>query len=90
MSAGPQRGRGEGEPPTRAEILRRAGPFLGIGANFVASIAVCTVGGWLLDRWLETRPWLTLTGALTGLASGFYNFILIVRAARDRGPDGEG
>lgn len=90
MPSGPDRGRREEEPLTRDEILRRAGPFLGIGANFVASIAVCIGGGWLLDRWLGTRPWLTLAGALTGLAVGFYNFIQIVRAARRQGSDDAG
>ena len=69
------------QPPpgeSREEILRRSGKYLGIGSSFVASILACTVGGWWLDRRLGTLPWLTLVGAIVGIAVGFYLFFRLV------------
>ncbi|HEY3174168.1 MAG TPA: AtpZ/AtpI family protein [Candidatus Polarisedimenticolia bacterium] len=62
----------------RGEILRRAGPFMSIGSMFAAALALFTYGGHWADGKLGTTPWLTLTGALTGLVVGFYNFIVVV------------
>jgi len=73
--------------PSRDEILRRAGPYLGIGSTFLAAVGGCLLGGWWLDRWLGTRPWLTLAGALLGIVSGFYLFFRIVLPPRDGGED---
>ncbi len=76
--------------PSRSEILRRAGPYLGIGSTFLAAIATCLFAGWWLDGWLGTSPWLTLAGALLGITAGFYMFIRIVLSARnDAEEDGE-
>ena len=75
--------------PSRAEILRRAGPYLGIGSTFLAAVATCLFGGWWLDGWLGTSPWLTLAGALLGIAAGFYMFLRIVLAARGEEGDPE-
>ena len=66
---------------SREEIIRRAGPFMGIGATFVASIAVCVGGGWWLDRSFGSSPWLTVVGALSGIALGFYLFFKTVASA---------
>jgi ATP synthase protein I len=75
---------------SRSEILRRAGPYLGIGSTFLAAIATCLFGGWWLDGWLGTSPWLTLAGALLGITAGFYMFLKIVLSARgDVEDDGE-
>lgn len=50
-------------------------------ANNVAAGAVAvlitgpifyTFVGWLLDRWLDTTPWLTLAGLLLGMALSVY------------------
>lgn len=69
--------------------MRRAGPYLGIGSTFLASIAVCLFGGWWLDGLLGTRPWLTVVGALVGIAAGFYLFIRIVLdQQKPGGPEG--
>ena len=78
----------EPDPSSREEIIRRAGPYLGIGSTFLASVGFCTIGGWWLDGWLGTAPWLTVVGALTGVASGFYLFIKIVLAAKNENRDG--
>ncbi|HET6372650.1 MAG TPA: AtpZ/AtpI family protein [Candidatus Polarisedimenticolia bacterium] len=66
------------DKPTRSEILRRAGPYMGLGSMFAAAIALGIGAGYWADGKLGTKPWLTLAGALLGLAVGFYNFIAVV------------
>lgn len=61
--------------------MRRAGPYLGLGSTFLASIAVCLFGGWWLDGALGTSPWLTVTGAFLGIGMGFYLFVKTIRSA---------
>jgi F0F1-type ATP synthase assembly protein I len=34
--------------------------------------------GWVLDQWLETSPWLVVTGIILGSVVGFYEFIKII------------
>lgn len=76
------------ESSTRREILRRAGPLLGIGSTFLAAVGLCTFGGWWLDGRLGTAPWLTVVGALLGVGLGFYLFIKAVMESRkDAGGD---
>ena len=43
---------------------------------FFSVVALCGVG-WLLDRWLGTKPWLMAAGIVLGAALGFYEFILL-------------
>jgi F0F1-type ATP synthase assembly protein I len=45
----------------------------------VGAILLFGAGGYLLDRWLDTGPWLLLLGLLMGLSIGFFE---LVRAAR--------
>ncbi len=49
-----------------------------------ACIFVGTGLGVLLDRWLGTRPWLTLLLLVLGIAAGFYNvFRMLAALQRD-------
>jgi len=42
------------------------------------------VGGYYVDRWLGTTPWLLLVGLVLGIAAGFVNlFRSVSRAERD-------
>jgi len=63
---------------SRSEILRRAGPYMGLGTMFAAAIGLGIWAGYWADGKLGTKPWLTLTGALAGLGIGFYNFVAVV------------
>jgi len=48
--------------------------YMGLGFELVVPIAAGVgIGYWLDGRW-GTDPWLTLTGALLGIAAGFLNF----------------
>jgi F0F1-type ATP synthase assembly protein I len=66
------------EGDERSEIFRRAGPYLGLGTMFAASIGLGIGAGYWADGRFGTRPWLTLAGALLGLVVGFYNFFVVV------------
>lgn len=54
---------------------RRSG--IAYAAAFSLFVSVVSLGGfgWLLDRWLTTSPWLTVTGLVLGAVAGFYQFI---------------
>jgi F0F1-type ATP synthase assembly protein I len=43
-----------------------------IGLELAAAVLLGFFGGWWLDRRLGTLPWLTLAGALAGIAGGFF------------------
>jgi ATP synthase protein I len=51
-----------------------------LGTEFIAAILVGAVAGYLLDRWLNTSPWIMLVMLLIGFAAGVLN---VVRAAGD-------
>ncbi|MGI9173941.1 MAG: AtpZ/AtpI family protein [Rhodothermales bacterium] len=51
--------------------MREAGPYLGLGVQFALTMAFFTLGGYGLDYWLGTSPWLTIGGALLGMTALF-------------------
>ncbi len=42
------------------------------GGSFFGSIMAGTLLGWLVDRWLDTDPWLLITGIIAGAFTGFH------------------
>ena len=55
-----------------------------IGLTLVLATVIGLAGGYFLDRWLGTKPWLTLIGLGLGIAAGFVNlFRSVKRAERD-------
>ena len=65
-----------------------------IGVELVAALVVAMAVGWLLDRWLGTRPWLMIVFFFLGSAAGIMN---VYRAVNGLGlapgykrPDEEG
>ena len=44
-----------------------------IGVELVSAVAIGLAIGWLLDRWLDTKPWLMLVFIFTGGAAGILN-----------------
>ena len=46
--------------------------LIGIGWYVAICIVLGVVGGVLLDRALDTSPWLTMLGLLLGLVTAFY------------------
>ena len=51
--------------------------------GLVGAILFFAAAGYLLDRWLDSSPWLLLGGLLTGVAVGFFG---LLRAVRRRSP----
>jgi ATP synthase protein I len=41
---------------------------------FTSVVSLCGAG-WVLDRWLGTKPWLLVAGIVLGAIAGFYQFI---------------
>jgi ATP synthase protein I len=53
--------------------IRQLGALSGVGLTLVISTVLGLWGGYVLDRWLGSAPWLMLVGLLLGIASGFVN-----------------
>lgn len=70
----------------RAEASRTAGTAMGIGfrigIELVVGVCIGAGGGFALDRWLHTAPWLMIVGLLLGFAAGLRN---VFRSADDYG-----
>ena len=59
----------------KEEINRKTGLAYAAAFSLFAAVVAGLLLGWLLDRWLGTRPWLLVTGIVLGAAAGFYEFI---------------
>ncbi|MBI1243578.1 MAG: F0F1 ATP synthase subunit I [Alphaproteobacteria bacterium] len=55
-----------------------------ISVELLATLAVGTGMGVLLDRWLGTSPWLTLAFFMLGAAAGMRNVIRVATAAQKK------
>jgi len=61
--------------PSNAHRLASAGIELAGGVLLFAG------GGYLLDNWWGTTPWMLVVGAMLGLAGGMYRLIKAVQEA---------
>jgi ATP synthase protein I len=60
---------------SKEEINRKSGLAYAAAFSLFAAVVAGLLLGWLLDRWLGTRPWLLVTGLVLGAAVGLYEFI---------------
>jgi len=58
-----------------AQQLRAAEPYISAVWKLVGGAAVGVLGGYFLDRWLSTTPWLLVALSTIGIAVGFYGFL---------------
>ena len=77
------------------EVRQSASSALAQGTRHAVEIAATTlVGGgigWMLDRWLETGPWMLLLFFLLGVAAGFWNLLkAVTNEAKAIRKDGDG
>ena len=74
--------------------LRDLSQISGLGFVLVSYVLVFTGGGYLLDRWLGTDPWLMVGGVFVGAALGFIYMIRMLtsanRAERDADDEDDG
>ena len=59
----------------KEEINRKSGLAYAAAFSLFAAVVSGLIVGWLMDRWLGTRPWLLITGIVLGGVAGFYEFI---------------
>jgi ATP synthase protein I len=62
----------------------KRGSFMGnafkLGTELVASVAVGTIIGFILDNWFGTKPWLILIFFFVGVIAGISN---VIRSAKN-------
>jgi ATP synthase protein I len=71
-------------PPGEHDTWKALAELSTIGMTMVLATVIGLAGGYFLDRWLGTTPWLTLIGLGLGIAAGFVNFFRLVRTAERR------
>lgn len=59
------------------EVTRKSGVAYAAAISLFFSVATCLGVGYLLDRWLGTKPWLLVAGIVVGSALGLYEFVRI-------------
>jgi ATP synthase protein I len=58
-----------------------------IGMTLVLATVIGLAGGYYLDRWLGTSPWLIMIGLGLGIAAGFVSFFRSVKRAERNADD---
>jgi len=59
----------------KEETNRKSGLAYAAAFSLFASVVSGLIAGWLLDRWLGTKPWLLVAGLILGSAAGLYELI---------------
>ncbi len=74
-SPGPEPDKNEKNQPPKSAL----GLAFRVGVELVSAVAIGVGIGWLLDRWLDTRPWLMLVFIFLGGAAGILNVYRMAR-----------
>jgi ATP synthase protein I len=69
-------------PNLKYEILRQFGLLGSVGLHLVLGTFVGLAIGYFLDRYFDTKPWLTLVFLGFGVAAGFTNLFRVMRRHR--------
>jgi ATP synthase protein I len=75
--------------PASGPAWRSVGELAAIGMTMVLATVIGLAGGYYLDRWLGTAPWLTLIGLGFGIVAAFVSLFRAVKAAERRLDDSE-
>ncbi len=59
------------EEPKFKKVFSQVSRYSTIGLELGFSVAIGVLGGYYLDRWFNTSPWLTIFLLLCGVAAGF-------------------
>jgi ATP synthase protein I len=71
----PRKGGPDEELSNAAKQMRAAEPYISAVWKLVGGAVVGVLGGYWLDGWLGTRPWMMVALSLVGIAVGFYAFL---------------
>lgn len=63
--------------------------FAQVGLELAGAVLLGLLGGWWLDRRLDTLPWLTLLCSSAGLGGGMYIVIKKLLRSGERPPKGK-
>jgi ATP synthase protein I len=58
--------------------MRDASSYLGLGMQLALTMGFFVTGGYFLDQWLGTTPWLLLAGAVLGIVAFFVQLFRVV------------
>jgi len=68
-------------PPREPSPWKGLAELTSIGMTMVLCTVIGLAGGYLGDRWLGTKPWLTFGGLLLGIVAGFVSLFRSVKSA---------
>lgn len=68
-------------PPMSRENLQLIGQLSTVGLSFVFALVIGFGGGYFLDGWLGSSPWLTFLGFFLGVAAGIINVYRVLQLA---------
>ena len=77
------------------QSLHEASSYISLGMQMALTMVFFVTGGYFLDRWLGTEPWLLLVGAVLGMTAVFIHLFRLVAQlnkkseARRRAKDAE-
>lgn len=63
---------------TSSDNIKLIGQLSTVGLSFVMALVMGFGGGYLLDGWLGSSPWLAFVGFFVGLAAGVLNVYRIM------------
>ncbi len=66
------------------EAYRKAGPYMGLGIEFAATVILCFIAGRWLDGKVGTEPILALVGLLVGTGAATWHLLRAVNRLSDR------
>jgi ATP synthase protein I len=64
------------------KTIKDLGYLSTVGMAMAFSIAIGAVGGYDLDEWLGTKPWLFFVGLGVGIAAAFKNLFTLYKKAK--------
>ena len=66
------------------ENIQLIGQLSTLGLSFVFALVIGFGGGYLLDGWIGTKPWLAFLGFFVGLAAGVLNVFRVMKLANKK------
>ena len=72
-------------PSRPSDTWKLAGQLSTVGLSFVFALVLGFGGGYLLDGWLGSKPWLSFLGFFLGLAAGILNVYRVLGAVNASG-----